>query len=193
MSNGETFFIQESLVDPHVIISEKDQKFIETVEKVIKVFKGETVTPELISQTIHSMFPGRENSSNEIREFRSWAKAIPLGEYFQPVGDVPYMAVCIHNALLAQAVASCYGLHTSLLEFSFDGQKRNEVIDNEVGLHASLRVLDKDKSGMILDPQKGTYEPEEKYWKRFINPTLIHPTVEPVIFTPDSQVIISRT
>jgi hypothetical protein len=167
LSDGATFYICENLADPHTNISPEDTALHDVIIAIREQLgEPEKVTVKSIIEAIHKEYPPSPTTTTALREYRKGVKAQKLGYYFQPKAEQPIRAMCIHKALLAQAVASTYGLETQLIDFGFDGQFRNGRNDNIPGMHAVIRNK---KDSKIADPQKNLYEDEETYFQGYDN------------------------
>lgn len=174
---GKTIFISQTLVDRHTQISPEDEKLVAVIEQVRSAIKDTAPSLKQIVDTIHTLYPRASSATAAVEKYRLGSKAKLLGEYFE--SEQVYDAVCIHKALLAQAVASTYGIRTELIDFGFQGQIFEGESDNISGMHAAL--LDED--GFVADPHKGLYELRKTYFERFDQVNIFEQGR--VIFTPD--------
>jgi len=181
MSIGDvTIYIREAVADAHTIITPQDTKLVETVQRVREKLAQQEATLELIADTIHNLFPPHKDATRNVRAYRERAEAKNLGAYFVHE-DGSYDAACIHKALLAQAVASSYGIKSEFVDFGFSGQVVSGRSDGVSGMHAVLRGED----GRIVDPHKGIYEEKDQYFKRFENISVFEQGRE--VYTPDAE------
>ena len=181
MDIGEIkIFIREATVDPHTIIDSQDSKLVEVVQNIREELGQKGVNLEMITNTIYNLYPPSKDATEKVRAYREGAKAKKLGDYFDNK-DGSYDAVCVHKVLLAQAVASSYGIKTEFVNFGFSGQITSGESDGIGGMHAVLRSTD----ASIADPQKGVYEQESQYLKRFAEISIFGQGRE--IYTPDAK------
>lgn len=154
--------------DQSITIEETDAPFQEIVSLVMQAINNETPTVGDIALKISEIYPIDHRATTAVRNIRATSeKPLPLSTYFQPGEDYPYAAVCVHKTLLAQAVASQYGLNPTIADFSFSGQIKNGENDNKSGMHAALVYIDKNGQKRIADAHKGIDSTYEEYWENF--------------------------
>lgn len=190
MDDGSQCYIDEfsTGIEPEIEISENDLNLKRVIAELRVEIGKEDPTMEEIVAVVSKRFPRNPKVTENIRRERSMGLSRKLGDFFVPnPEDLPYTAMCIHKALLTQALSSTFGLRTKLTSFGMKGQIRDfSRSDNISGMHAVLTYIDP-KAGEIMcaDSHKGIYEKLDDYWKRFDSPKVIYK--DEVIFTPDAE------
>lgn len=169
-------------LDPLIEISPDDAKLKQIVGDIRSKIKEPTL--QSVVKAVYETYPQIPEAQQAIRDLRaSDSEPIPLGNYFDPGEGYAYKAVCVHKALLSQAVASTYGITTQIVDFGFMGQIKDFEDNGEAGMHSALKETDQEGKVWIGDSHKGIYEEYDDYWKRFTNPQIF--LEDTVVFAPN--------
>jgi hypothetical protein len=180
---GKTIFIKDTLADPYTTITPEDGVLKLILENLISELSAQPTINQIVD-VIHQNYPRDTAVTAYTRNYRHESdKAMPLGKYFQSQDEVPYSAVCVHKALLGQALLSFYGYSSGLINFGFRGQINYGISDGEAGMHSVLRT-ETDNKMLIADPHKGICESESDYFKRFDDFQIFDP-IGTEVFVPE--------
>lgn len=164
---GQQLNIEDGMVDPHVIVSANDIALKTILEYFYQQLKHSIPTPKNIVATVNKLYPIDTRATTHVRKFRKdTSQAKLLGDYFVSEGDVPYTAVCIHKAMLTQALLSLFGIDSSLITFGFAAQIKDGVSDNQAGIHSVL-VIKGERENIIADAHKRICLSESEYFSLF--------------------------
>jgi hypothetical protein len=177
------------MLDSLIRVDYRDPSLEEIIYKIqgrISVEDLSVITPGDIIRHINYAFPIDYRATLAVRKFRESSEiSLLLGDYFLPGEDYPYMAVCIHKALLGQAVSSMYGISSRIIDFGFHGQLKNGEWDSKGGMHAALLFEDRKGNTFIGDSHKGLYLFKSEYLSMFLNPQVFFDDL--VVFSPQTN------